>query len=264
VAGEETLQLLLRIVPLHYGVANVGPVEAGDELARFFQAQAVHDLVAGGFVRRGREGDAGYRGEALVQYRELDVFRPEVVAPLGHAVGFVNGEQSEAALFVKLVEQTEEALGEQALRGDVKQVEAAGHHGPLGVHRGGEVQAGIEIGGFDAGLEQGVHLVLHQGDQGRDDDGAAGPEQGGNLVAERLAAAGGHQHQGVAALGYVVYDGRLFAAEGAVTENAVEDVQRGVGCGCTAHGCGCRGRKRQPAASQRRALPWLCPFLPDT
>jgi hypothetical protein len=43
-----------------------------------------------------------------------------------------------------------------------------------------------------------------------------------NLVAQRLAAAGRHQHQRVAACHQGVDDGRLLAAERGVAEDAVE------------------------------------------
>jgi hypothetical protein len=73
------------------------------------------------------------------------------------------------------------------------------------------------------GFPQRRHLVLHQGDERRDDDGRARPQQGRDLVAQRLAAAGGHQHQRVAAGGDPVDDRRLLAAEGGIAENLVEN-----------------------------------------
>lgn len=42
-----------------------------------------------------------------------------------------------------------------------------------------------------------VDLVLHQSDEGRDDYRNATEEDRGQLIAQRLAASGGHQHQGV-------------------------------------------------------------------
>ena len=44
-----------------------------------------------------------------------------------------------------------------------------------------------------------VDLILHQRDQRRHDDADARPHERGDLVAERLAAAGRHQHERVAA-----------------------------------------------------------------
>jgi hypothetical protein len=45
-----------------------------------------------------------------------------------------------------------------------------------------------------------VLLVLHQGDERTHDDSEPGEEQGGELVDDRLPAAGGHDDERVAAL----------------------------------------------------------------
>jgi hypothetical protein len=64
-------------------------------------------------------------------------------------------------------------------------------------------QAGVEEGRVHAGFEQRAHLVVHQRDQRRDHHGhavaGALAHDGRHLVTQRLAAAGGHEHQGVAA-----------------------------------------------------------------
>jgi hypothetical protein len=112
----------------------------------------------------------------------------------------------------------------QALWGDVNEVEVAVEYGLFDGLRLLPVERRIEDGGFDAELGQGVDLVLHQRDQRRDDDGAAGAEQGGNLVAEALAAAGRHQDQGIAAAGDMVDDLGLGAAEGRVAEDVAQEV----------------------------------------
>ena len=65
-------------------------------------------------------------------------------------------------------------------------------------------------------------LVLHERDQGRDDHGHAISQQGRDLVAERLAAPRGHEHEGVAAFGHMLDHLRLVPAEGRIAENFVE------------------------------------------
>ena len=75
---------------------------------------------------------------------------------------------------------------------------------------------------------QRVDLVLHQRDQRRDDHPDARPDQRRDLVAQRLAAAGRHQHQRVAAADDVVDDLLLLAAEGVVAEDPAEHVEGGV------------------------------------
>src|SRR3546814_4688956 len=61
-----------------------------------------------------------------------------------------------------------------------------------------------------------------QRDQRGDHDPAALAQDGRDLVAQRLAATGGHQHQRVVAAGDVVDDGGLLAAEGGVAEDLLE------------------------------------------
>jgi hypothetical protein len=147
-------------------------------------------------------------------------------------VRFVDGEQGQLAGFVERVEHGQRAFEQQALGGDVDEVEVAAEDGLLDLLRFPPVERRVEDGGLDAELGQRVDLVLHQRDQRRDDDGAAGAEQGGNLVAEALAAAGRHQHQRIAAAGDVVDDFGLRAAEGGVAEDVAQDLQ---GCCCGRH-----------------------------
>ena len=56
----------------------------------------------------------------------------------------------------------------------------------------------VAFRGHAIGL-QGIHLVLHLGDQRGDHEAHPGALQRGDLVAERLAAAGWHQHEGIPA-----------------------------------------------------------------
>ncbi|EGY01901.1 hypothetical protein AZA_54302 [Nitrospirillum viridazoti Y2] len=222
VAADEVQQLPALIVLGRHAIGDVGPVEAGDELPRLAQSQALHDVGLGLRVGRGRQRDARHGGETLVQHRQLQVFRPEVVAPLADAVRLVQGEQADA----RPVQQLQEARGDQPLRRHVQQVQIAPLARPLHIQRLAPVQGGVQVGGAHTGLPQRVHLVAHQGDQGTDDDGDARPRQGRDLETQRLAAAGGHQHQGVAALDDVGDDVFLVAAESGITVDALQDVPR--------------------------------------
>ena len=60
-------------------------------------------------------------------------------------------------------------------------------------------QGGIQPRGGDALLAQRLHLVAHERDQRRHHQAHAGPDQGRDLVADALAAAGGQAHDGAAA-----------------------------------------------------------------
>ena len=186
------------------------------------EPETLGDLAPGRRVRGGGERDARHVGVAFVQHRELEVLRPEIVAPLRDAMRFVDGEEGDA----DPVQQLEGAFPHQALRRDVEQVERSRAGIGLDCPDFGEGECRVEIRGTHSRLQQGVHLVLHQRDERRDDDRDAVTQQGGNLVAQRLAAAGGHDHQGVAAAGHVPDDRFLLASKRVVSEHAFEDLVR--------------------------------------
>ncbi|MCY1215266.1 hypothetical protein D9M72_271080 [compost metagenome] len=214
-------QLLAHLVLFDDAVADVGAVEAGNEVAGVVQRQALGDFAAG--VRGGgrRERDARHVGPALVQHRQAQVFRPEVMAPLGHAVGFVDGEQRDAAAF----QQLQAAVGQQAFGGHVEQVQFAGQESLFDVAGHPPLLRGIQEGRAHAQFGQGVDLVLHQRDQRGHDDAGAFADQRRDLVTERLAAAGGHEDQRVAAVDHLFDNGLLVAAEGFVTEDALQHAE---------------------------------------
>ena len=69
---------------------------------------------------------------------------------------------------------------------------------------------------------KGIHLVLHQGDQRAHHDGGPFHHDGGKLVAEALASASGHDHEGVAPIEDALHDGLLLAFELLEAEELLE------------------------------------------
>ena len=59
----------------------------------FLFFQLGDNLLTGTHIGGGREGDTRHLGEALMQNGQLLIFAAEVVPPLRHAVGFVDGKQ---------------------------------------------------------------------------------------------------------------------------------------------------------------------------
>ena len=223
--ADETQQLGVGVLLLDDVVADVGPVEAGDEGPGVFQHQPGDDFLPGEIVGGGGERNAWHLRKLVGQTAETDVFGPEVVPPLRNAVGLVDGDQPQPCL----MQQGQTAFGKQPLGGHVEQLQLATAH--LALHRSGFLrrQGGVEIGGRHAQFAQRGHLVLHQGDERRDHHGHAIAHQGGNLVAERLAPPGGHQDQRIATAGHVLDDVVLHAPEGGVAEHAVQDFFRAHG-----------------------------------
>ena len=118
------------------------------------------------------------------------------------------------------------AVAQQPFGGDIEQVEllldeVAGDGAGLG-----GVELGVQGAGVDAELAQRGDLVVHQRDQRGDDDGGAGAAQSGHLIADALAAAGGHQHQGVATGDDVADRGILLAAKAGEAEHLAQHLRR--------------------------------------
>ena len=87
---------------------------------------------------------------------------------------------------------------------------------------------------LDAERAQGCDLVLHQGDQRRDDDGEPAKHQSGNLVDQRLPRAGRHDGEDVLA-GKQRVDGFLLpGAEFVKAEAGLEDLGLGAVGACHA------------------------------
>ena len=157
----------------------------------------------------------------------------DALRTLGVRAGFLNSTQD---------------LDERRL---VEQEFTAGEIDLLGlVQRQGRVQERRVHAGF---LER-ADLVLHQRDQRADDDGdalfAPMARDRRHLVAQALAAAGGHQHQRVATADHVVDDLGLRAAERAVAEDFVQDDVGGRGG--RGHGQGAMQRRDGTGQAVRR------------
>ena len=136
----------------------------------------------------------------------------------------VDGEQRDRAA----VEQPERGLRPQPLRRQVEQVELPGEEGRLDLAALARLLGGVEEPGPHAERRQRVDLVLHERDQRRDDHADAAPHQRRDLVAQRLAAAGRHEHERVAAGDDVLDDLLLAAAERVVAEDPLQHPRRGV------------------------------------
>ncbi len=231
-ALDKAQQLGGGVFFLDDGVADVGAVKAADEDARRFELHALDDVGAGQRIGRGGERNARHTGIALVQHGQLAVLRPKVVPPLADAMRLVDGEQGQLAHRMQLIEQAQktrrvEPLGRHIQQGDAARQQLQLHIAGLVV-----VEGGVEEGGLDTDLVHGADLVVHQRDEGRDDDGGAVAlllaHDGRDLVAQAFAAAGGHQHQRIAAANHMVNNGLLRAAKMRIAKGIL---QNGVGEG---------------------------------
>ena len=98
---DEAQQLAARVGLLDDAVADVGSVKGADELARAFQLQPLDDVSARDVVGGGGERHARRVRVARMEHAQGRVLRAEVMAPLAHAVGFVDGKQAQQAALVE-------------------------------------------------------------------------------------------------------------------------------------------------------------------
>ena len=230
-ALDEAQQLGAGVFFLDDGVADVGPVKAADEQFGAFQLQALDDVGAGQRIGCGGECHAWHARVTLVQDGETPVFGPKVVAPLAHAMRFVDRKQAQQAAFEQRVHLRQEStVGHPFWRG-VQQGDLPAQQSALdvGCFFGG--QGGVEKGGVHARFVQGAHLVVHQRNQRRHHHRDALARtlacNGRDLVTERLAPARGHEHQRIAAGRHMVNDGLLRTAKGVVAKNFAQDREVG-------------------------------------
>ena len=225
--GEDLLDDALLGADL---VVEVGAFKAAAVLRGVAEGQLADDVLGDARRRGGGEGHDRHLAEPAVkagtELAEHAVLGPKVVAPLADAVGLVDGEAGD----VELGQQGAAGGGHQPLGGEVQQAVLTRQGVLLAAVELFAVEGGIEEGRRDAvGLQQ-VYLVLHQGDERGDHDGrAARLGEGGQLVAEALAPAGGEDHEHVAAREGVVDDRPLHRAKRLVPEVLLEQRPQRVG-----------------------------------
>ena len=175
-------------------------------------------VVAHAGVGGGGKGDDRRVAQAGAGGAEIPVAGAEVVPPLGDAVGLVDGEEGN----VDATEGGDEAAVGEALGGDIEEAEVAigGPAQDVALLLAGHGR--VDGGGGDAVPRKCVDLVLHQGEEGGDDEGEAIEEEGGKLVADALAAARGEDGEGVAPGEDGSHDLRLAGEELAVAEDLAE------------------------------------------
>jgi hypothetical protein len=122
----------------------------------------------------------------------------------------------------RLGQRRPEAVMPQALRRDVDQPEMPAGERQLRRLALLRRHAGVQGRGGNATGPQGIHLVLHQGDERGDDDGGTVEQERGELEAEGLARACRHDRDQVAALEHSQRRLALAGAEAGHAEALVE------------------------------------------
>ena len=203
----DEFQVLVGRWPHHVG--EVGPGEAHLDDIGLAKTQlllnVVHHLRRGG----GREGQHRDIGLEAAQVGYAKIGRPEVVAPLRDAMGLIHRDEAH----VDAVELVLEERGGKPLGRHIEQFGVAEDAVVERLHDLALRHSAIHSCGDDAPLAQMGHLVLHQGDEGRDDDAHALLGQGRHLEGDALAATRGHEAERVAPGTNALDDLALDAAE---------------------------------------------------
>ena len=152
---------------------------------------------------------------------QLPVLGAELVAPFGDAMGFVDCEERDG----DGLQPADGILARQAFRGEIEQAVGARARVADDVGLFGGRHGAVQDGGRDAHLGELGGLILHERNQGRDYDGGSAEHEGGELVAERFSAAGGHDDADVAAVEKAAYDALLHRAKRVVTPVAAQGFQ---------------------------------------
>jgi hypothetical protein len=196
-------------------VADVRTIETGNEHPRLLEPQVLEDLPPGKVVGGGRQRDSRDAGKPFSEDVELSVLGTEVMSPLAHAVGLVDGEESDSGLPEKL----EKGGHREPLRSHVQKIDSSLddiRFDPPGI---ASRKARVQIRRPHSELAERVDLVLHEGDEGRDHHADTFSSEGRDLVAEALAAARGHQNERVPARGDVLDYRLLVSAEVRIPED---------------------------------------------
>ncbi len=171
-----------------------------------------------------REGCGLHAAELIAGSADGEIFGPEGMPPLRYAMRLVDRQQAH----IGALELCEGAGLREALGRDVEQPQ-----GSAGQPRGrlpvlSLVVGRVEARGRDPAASELRHLVAHQRDQRRDHDRQAVAQQRRQLIAQRLAAAGGHHREHVAAGQDGIDDLTLAGPELGKAEHSAQQVP-GVG-----------------------------------
>ena len=226
--GKQKAQLILRRISPAYIERKIRTVEGRNKnlwLARlvFFQTQLLHNILLGYLVSSSRKGSDRHSRKKLFESAQLRVFRTEIMPPLRYAMSLVYSKQANLERPCRIsarrmMQHASLHLGKQALGRDVKQFVFA-TIGSLGYFtilflRGIAVQGSCL---YTIGTQT-LHLVFHQRDKRRNNNGCSLHHQSRNLKAKTLAATRRHQHKTVLPAKNVAYYILLQRTKPVVTE----------------------------------------------
>ena len=159
-------QLLIGSGFRHDAVTEIGPIETRDVAAWVAQLELFDDVDLDPLGRRRGQGHNRHLRELRPQLFQLAILRPEIVAPFADAMGFVDGDLADVPVQGALAERVEH----QALGRDVEQSVLAAVQAAPARRRFRSIQGGVQVSRRNPAGPEGVDLIFHERNQGRDDN----------------------------------------------------------------------------------------------
>lgn len=193
---------ICEVLPSKTHAENVGLTETQLTLYVFY------NVLGGG----GGKGEYGRVGLKLAHLGDGKIGWTEVIAPLGYAVGLVDGYKTD----VYLGKFVEKQLGGKALWRHIQYLNPTED----GAVEGGDNVVSAHVGGYGGcgyvALAEAGNLVFHKGNKWGDNETHPVHGEGRHLKGYGLPSACGHEAKGVPPVAYAVYNVLLYATKGVV------------------------------------------------
>ena len=222
ILADETDNVLLRLHLIPYFIIKVGPIKGRLEHGGILDAEVLEDIALHLGGGGGRKGNDGSQLDFLYDGADFPVFRAEIVPPFGNTVGLVYGVEG----YLYLPQEGYIFFFGEGFRRHIKQFGNAPAEVFLDLRKLDAAKGGIEEVGNAAvsGLKAPdcVYLVLHEGDERRDNNGRSFHDEGGQLIAQGLASTGGHEDKSIVALNEMRDDFLLVTFKRVVTKESLQ------------------------------------------
>jgi len=191
---QQLKQFPRLIIGTAYPEKQVFPVKSGMYDFRLLQFQNPCNIRLYLLCcRSGKGGTDRTCRQLFHKHRNIQITLPEILSPLGNAMCLINGDHTHRHLLC----QTEKAVRHQPFRCNVQNPAL-----PLLYHLHRVIEfflrnAAVHIRRRDTHLPESLHLIFHQRDQRRNDNGHPAEQQGRDLIADRLTGSGRHDRQHV-------------------------------------------------------------------
>src|SRR5262249_41146477 len=171
--------------------------------------------------RRRRQRQHRDRAQFLFEALQLAVRRPEVVAPVADAMRLVDDDERDRAPGDDVAKRSLERLGRQVDQLELAAAQLTETRLPLF-----PLERRVDERGAKSQTHERIDLILHERDERRQDEHCSRQDLGWNLKSDRLAGAGRHDPDAIAAAQHGVDEMPLARTEFAIAEDTFQDLLR--------------------------------------